>query len=747
MTRKNKQALLLLGAQPAMAIHKEMFTTNAVCSAQHCINPVFPGLEDTYLNAKKKWSCQMLEDAAEGGLDFCSGVVNYNPSLPVPATSKSVAELVKQQEQEAMTTFFLHLNAMGLEAWDHSRPMDSIDPCIQSVWRMACYTHFPKAQQDCQKDQEVDYVRPCRSSCSNYVNFCGVTCCDESVACVFEHSKDIGNNEVIQTVGYSPHDGPSMFCTGSASGKWSTSSTAFLVGLFALYLFSSFGLDGGSGKAKASSSSSRRSSTTTSRAAGFHRWMNFFATSIFSGALFGQNSSQMNLVSAVSTTSLSNRGVLAPAAQEETVAGVVASSTASTSSSSSGAGVEEQQTNQRKVIQQELGAAAASSGKGLLNKLEADQDTTTASSTAAVVSGAQREVPGIKLSLLQTGISAVSRTAGIAASSSSLGEEGAPAAPGVPATQQNLQVENSNLLLATSTAAEKRASTQITSPVVSSTDVAGGNGKKEESATASSSTRGEQSGEAQEHLQESQQLSLMQTGTSMRKSGNIMGEHTVGSWRAKEDYLIKYSYIPPGASAAQAQLNSCGDANLAQTLQCSGRGVCKPFNPDNIQNPTSFCECDRDYADPECRTRRKSQVVAYVLSLFLGFLGVDKFYLGYPIAGATKLISLGGFGFWWVADIVHVGAAPVYARDYRVAANLPHWAFVVSSVLFFSILGFVIAGCVTASHLRGKRRAAMLYQAQEDAQSGDFVASLPAMKSRHFTNPTAPQPQVAFPGA
>eukprot|EP00392_Amoebophrya_sp_AT5.2_P014462 g14611.t1 len=128
------------------AIHKEMFTTNAVCSAQHCINPVFPGLEDTFLNGNKKWSCQLLEDVADAGLAFCGGVVNYNPSLPVPATTKSVQELVKQQEQEAMTTYFLHLSAMGLEAWDHKQPSASIDPCIQSVWRMACYTHFPKAE-------------------------------------------------------------------------------------------------------------------------------------------------------------------------------------------------------------------------------------------------------------------------------------------------------------------------------------------------------------------------------------------------------------------------------------------------------------------------------------------------------------------------------------------------------------------------------------------------------------------------
>ena len=80
------------------------------------------------------------------GLSFCNGVVNYNPALPLPEATKSVAELVSEQEQEAMTTYFLHLNAMGVEAWDHKDPGASIDPCIQSVWRMACFTHFPKAE-------------------------------------------------------------------------------------------------------------------------------------------------------------------------------------------------------------------------------------------------------------------------------------------------------------------------------------------------------------------------------------------------------------------------------------------------------------------------------------------------------------------------------------------------------------------------------------------------------------------------
>jgi len=193
--------------------------------------------------------------------------------------------------------------------------------------------------------------------------------------------------------------------------------------------------------------------------------------------------------------------------------------------------------------------------------------------------------------------------------------------------------------------------------------------------------------------------------------------HVVGNWRGESDYLITFEFIPPEGSAKDAKLNSCSFAHLAQTLQCSGRGICKAWDPDNLANPISFCECDRDWADPECRTPRKSSVTAFLLSLFVGFTGADLFYLGFPILGAAKLATLGGLGLWWVVDIIRIGSAPVYAHDFRAAADLPHWAFVLVSVTFAFSLGFVLVGIATLRHRRRKRKDALLMQAEEEARS------------------------------
>jgi len=42
----------------------------------------------------------------------------------------------------------------------------------------------------------------------------------------------------------------------------------------------------------------------------------------------------------------------------------------------------------------------------------------------------------------------------------------------------------------------------------------------------------------------------------------------------------------------------------------------------------------------------------FLLSLFLGWLGADRFYLNSPVLGVLKLLTMGGFCLWWLVDLI-----------------------------------------------------------------------------------------------
>ena len=383
---------------------------------------MFPGLEDLYrLSNSTKWYCTTMEDTALS-IGFCKGAVDYDIAVPEPqsAEEKSVAALVRKQDRAANTAYFTHLNGLGKDAWDYPNPKEA-DDCIQAIWKMVCYTYFPRAKAGCARGSETAYIRPCMSSCQNYVKACAVECCDESVQCVFHHTKPITKTTVLATSGYEPHDGPSTFCTGAAHRSCGP-------GVAMLLALMGFGSD-------------------------FKHSSRVFVLAL----------------------------VLAP------------------------------------------------------------------------------------LAMLLQGCDAV-------------------------------------------------------------------------------------------------------------------GIHTVGNWRQQDDYLVTYQFVPPGASSREAVLNSCSLPGLSPTLQCSGHGGCHSWEKTSDSNPTPFCKCDPQWADPECRTKRKSQTTAYFLAVFLGVVGADRFYLELTLSAWLKLVLLGGLSIFWVTEVLITGSAPV-----NLSHDLRSWSGVCKVLVFFGL--------------------------------------------------------------
>jgi len=87
-------------------------------------------------------------------------------------------------------------------------------------------------------------------------------------------------------------------------------------------------------------------------------------------------------------------------------------------------------------------------------------------------------------------------------------------------------------------------------------------------------------------------------------------------------------------------------------------------HPAGSPQPAYQPSAPQTYAVPGAeQVSPKSWLATLLLSIFLGELGIDRFYLGKVGTGILKLLTLGGFGIWWLIDVILVIAGAM--RDKR----------------------------------------------------------------------------------
>lgn len=53
---------------------------------------------------------------------------------------------------------------------------------------------------------------------------------------------------------------------------------------------------------------------------------------------------------------------------------------------------------------------------------------------------------------------------------------------------------------------------------------------------------------------------------------------------------------------------------------------------------------------------QKDWLTALLLCIFVGYLGVHRFYTGHIVIGLIQLFTLGGCGIWWIIDLIMIAA-------------------------------------------------------------------------------------------
>ena len=59
----------------------------------------------------------------------------------------------------------------------------------------------------------------------------------------------------------------------------------------------------------------------------------------------------------------------------------------------------------------------------------------------------------------------------------------------------------------------------------------------------------------------------------------------------------------------------------------------------------------------------KNKTTALILSILVGGLGIDRFYLGYTGIGVLKLLTGGCFGILYIIDIVNIATGNLLPAD------------------------------------------------------------------------------------
>ena len=131
-----------------------------------------------------------------------------------------------------------------------------------------------------------------------------------------------------------------------------------------------------------------------------------------------------------------------------------------------------------------------------------------------------------------------------------------------------------------------------------------------------------------------------------------------------------------------------GDPRFSQPAYGQAPYAQQPYGPAPYGQPA--------YGAGYAAESSKSFIATWLLAWFLGWLGIDRFYLGKVGTGILKLITIGGFGIWWFIDLILVLAG--FTKDKQ---GLPLQGYEQNKKIAWIVTGVLVALSILSNAVTG----------------------------------------------
>lgn len=136
---------------------------------------------------------------------------------------------------------------------------------------------------------------------------------------------------------------------------------------------------------------------------------------------------------------------------------------------------------------------------------------------------------------------------------------------------------------------------------------------------------------------------------------NLKLKNMIKTFKQKLVLTLSLAFMITATLVTTTQQNSYAAFPVEQTVATANNNNTLITEQGNVQmEKTAVVKKLSKQTKSNMPDGSKSQIIALVLCIFVGAIGIHRFYLGYTWQGVVQLLTGGGCGIWALIDLIRI---------------------------------------------------------------------------------------------